>query len=105
MTDAEHVTFTGLLEALAASFRAEVSEALQVGYWMGLSDVPLPAFKAGVQRALRESQFMPTIAEIRKLSGHGKREAVPPYHLPWRDPVKLLAGSPPRDTWPAKVKP
>lgn len=103
MTDADNSVCVGLVQALAAVFRVDPTEALLTGYWLGLSDLPLPVVSAGVQRALRECQFMPSVAELRKLAGHGKREITPPYLKRWRDPLALPAMHP-RDTWPKEEK-
>lgn len=58
-----------LVCALAAVFNREADEALQLGYVMGLRDVPLDAARRAVERAIRECKFMPSPAELRELVG------------------------------------
>ena len=61
--------FVEFIQALAAAFNREADEALLLGYELGLRDVPIDAVEIGVQRALSDSQFMPTPRELRDLSG------------------------------------
>jgi len=58
-----------LIAALAATFNREADEAMFEGYELGLCDLPVPAVKLAVGRAIRECKFMPTVAELRELSG------------------------------------
>ena len=64
--------FRELIEALAAAFNAEVSEALFTGYWMGLQDLQLSDLRRAGADAIRDCQFMPKPAELRELAGAGK---------------------------------
>ncbi len=68
-TDAETDAFTNLIQALAAQFRVECDVAMLLGYSMALDDLPIAAIQEAVAAACRESQFMPTGAELRKLAG------------------------------------
>ena len=99
MGDGDKRAFMETIQALAVNFRTEATTALLQAMWMGLEDLSLVSFQAGAKRALRESEFMPTVAELRKLSGHGRREATPPYFERWKDPL-ALPGKHPKDTWP-----
>lgn len=99
MDDGDKRAFAETIQALAVNFRQEATTPLLQAMWMGLEDLPMPAFLVGAKRALREAEFMPTVAELRKLAGHGKRESLPPYLKRWRDPLALPAMHP-RDTWP-----
>ena len=67
--------FVTVVTALAATFGKEASEAMLTGYWMGLSDLELPAFKRAASMALRDRKFMPTVAELHELAGELTPEA------------------------------
>ena len=54
---------------LAEAFGQKVTPIRLMAYDAGLSDVPLAALNAAVVRAIRESRFMPTVAELRDLCG------------------------------------
>ena len=55
--------------ALAATFGRETDEAMLMGYSMALDDIPVDRIELAVRRALRECKFMPSGAELRRLSG------------------------------------
>ena len=77
--------FTNLINALASTFGAERDEALFLGYWMGLHDIPISDLEKGIQRGIRESTFMPKPAEIRQLCGEltAKQHAILAWqHVP-----------------------
>ena len=59
--------FVALIETLAAGFGRPVDEAMLDAYWMGLSDLPLPALTYAVSDALRDSVHMPPVATLRKI--------------------------------------
>lgn len=69
MVESDRSDFGTVIEALAATFSREATEALLTGYWLGLSDVPLAQVKRAVVAAMRTSRFMPSVAELRELSG------------------------------------
>ena len=69
MQNSDRAKFVLAIQALAAAFRAEVSEALLEGYWLALDDLELSAVGAAVKRALRECRFMPAANELRSLAG------------------------------------
>lgn len=64
-----------LLEALASAFRVEADEPLFHAYRIGIEDLPPEAIRHGIQAAMRECQFMPTVFELRKLCGIESPEA------------------------------
>lgn len=61
--------FVQVIQALAATYGKEPTEAMLTGYWMGLSDVDLAGVKRAAATAMRQGKFMPTVAELRELSG------------------------------------
>ena len=69
MTDDDRKDFGITITALARTFNREADEPLLLGYWMGLEDIDMAAVNKGASRAMRECKFMPTVAEIRELSG------------------------------------
>ena len=69
MTENDRPGFVLGINALAATFRQEVTEAMLTGYEMGLGDLPLSAIKQAIVRAMRTKTFMPAVAELRELAG------------------------------------
>lgn len=69
MQEHERAEFVGVVAAMASTFRQEATEAMFEGYWMGLSDLKLPAIKQAIAKAMRESKFMPSCVELRTLAG------------------------------------
>lgn len=69
MRETERARFALVVNALAALFHREISEAMLHGFWIGLDDLPIEAVERGAARAMRESRFMPTPAELRELAG------------------------------------
>ena len=61
--------FTELMTALAATFGRNAGEALLLGYRMGLEDLPIKSIKTAIGKAMREKEYMPTVAELRCLAG------------------------------------
>ncbi len=74
MGPTERAAFSELIEALAATFQREVSEAMLLGYWLGLHDLALSAVQDAVGRAVHERKFMPVPAELRELAGEMRPE-------------------------------
>lgn len=66
--------FTTLLQALCASKRVEATEALLMGYWIGCQGLTDEQFSQAIERALRESNFMPSPHELRGLAGEEQVE-------------------------------
>lgn len=64
-----------ILRAMASTFGKEADEAMLLGYSIGLADLPLAEVEKSVGRAIRESRFMPTVAELRELAGIVRPEA------------------------------
>jgi hypothetical protein len=69
MHASDRARFKGLMEALASAFRAEPTTAFLEGYWLGLEDMTTSDFEAAAKRALRECKFMPSVFELRSLTG------------------------------------
>lgn len=68
-----------LLAVLAAAYRQEITKTQAIAYEMGLEDVDPAALAGAVKRAVREEQFLPSVARLRELAGAGKQI---PYHRP-----------------------
>lgn len=71
----DKVKFGTLLKALCASKRVEATEALAMGYWIGCAGLTGDQFARAVERALRETDFMPSPHELRQLAGEEQIEA------------------------------
>ncbi len=72
MTPNDKPKFLEIIMALVATCRAEVSEALLTGYWLGLEDLHLADVQRSAVVAMRTSKFMPTVAELREIAGSGQ---------------------------------
>ncbi len=68
MEESDRPRFALAIEAMAATFRAEATPALLLGYWMGLGDLPLDDVHTAIGKAIRECEFMPTVARLRILA-------------------------------------
>lgn len=66
--------FTMLMQALCAAKRVEATEALLMGYWIGCQGLTDGDFSKAIERALRESNFMPSAHELRGLAGEEQIE-------------------------------
>jgi hypothetical protein len=64
----ERTRFTLLIQAMASTFRAEVTPALLEGYWIGLDDLKLDDVRAAVRSGMRDCEFLPTVAKLRELA-------------------------------------
>lgn len=60
--------FTVMIQALAANFRVEADTPIFMGLEMALGDLSIEEISEAVKRACRECEFMPSGAELRKLS-------------------------------------
>lgn len=67
--------FRNAIAGMALTFRQTTPEALYDGYWMGLEDLSVEAVERAVTRAIRRCKFMPTVVELRQLSGEMTIEA------------------------------
>jgi hypothetical protein len=65
----QRAEFVLVIQALAATYSRDATEAMLTGYWMGLEDVDLAGVKRAAAAAMHHSRFMPTVAELRELSG------------------------------------
>jgi len=76
MLKSEKVDFALVINSMAAMFRQEPTKALLHGYWLGLQDLDLKAVELAAVRAMRTKTFMPSVVELRELTGeltHGQR--------------------------------
>ena len=69
MNEPDKKQFGIIITALARTFNRKADKPLLLGYWMGLEDLDLITVQTGASRAMRESKFMPTVAELRQLAG------------------------------------
>lgn len=65
----ERAEFVEVIEALAATFGREPTQAMLTGYWMGLEDLELVAVKRAAAKAIASDKFMPVPAVMRELAG------------------------------------
>lgn len=63
-----------LVACLCESFGRTPSKVTYLAYEIGLSDLPIESITKAVERALRESRFMPSAAELRELAGETTKE-------------------------------
>lgn len=63
-----------LVACLCESFGRTPSKVTYLAYEIGLSDLSIEAITKAVERALRESRFMPSAAELRELAGEATKE-------------------------------
>ena len=88
MTGNDKARFGDLVGSLAVAMRMEASTPFLRAYWLALEDLTIDELETAVKRARRECEFMPTVAQLRKLAG--KRppgQEPPPYY---RDADKVL---------------
>lgn len=69
MTSSDRKRLVELVAGLCEAFNRQPTAVTFAAYEMGLEDVPLRALEGAVRRALKESRFMPTPAELRELAG------------------------------------
>lgn len=69
--------FNALITGAAFNFRFEVTPLVLETLWQGLQDLTLGQVANATGRAIRELQFMPTVAEMRRLAG---KAAGPVYY-------------------------
>jgi hypothetical protein len=77
MNAGDQERFALTVAALAANFRAEVTDQQLRILWLALrNELTLPEFERAAAKALREREFMPNVAELLALAGKKKRETV-----------------------------
>lgn len=69
MVKQDKAAFAEAVAALAVTFGKECDKPMLRGYWMGLEDVPIDNVRLACRRALRECEYMPTVAQLRKMAG------------------------------------
>ena len=69
MVNGDRGRFTALVQALAATFRAEPTKALFEGYWLGLRDLDIDRVEMAAARAIASCARMPVPVELRALAG------------------------------------
>lgn len=66
--------FRAAIGALALSFGKEATIATYDAYWLGLSDLPLPAVEHAVAQAIRTCEHFPRPVDLRRLAGEKTTE-------------------------------
>lgn len=59
----------GLVSGMAATFGRELDEPALAAYRMALDDLAIEDLERATAQAMRTCQFMPTVAELRRLAG------------------------------------
>ncbi len=75
LNEREQEQLSEVVAALCETFGRAPTPATYLGYEMGLEDLPLAKIKHAATRAMRECRFMPTVAELRELTGELSPEA------------------------------
>lgn len=75
MRDEDRARLVVLVQALAAMYRQEATEAMFLAYELGLGDLPAPAIDRAFKRAIRiGGQFMPSPSTLREFAGEQPQE-------------------------------
>lgn len=69
MQNADQERFLYIMNALASAYRQEASEGFIEAYWWGLEALPIETVEAVVRKAVGTSKFLPTVAELREMTG------------------------------------
>ena len=69
MKDEEKRQFGATIEALLLPFGRQTGSALLESWWVALYDLPLQAVQEAAHQALRECEYPPAPATIRRLAG------------------------------------
>jgi hypothetical protein len=76
MSPEDKPRFAAGLNHLCAAYGKQPTEPMLAAYWHALKDLDIDSFAAGCSRAIRESEFFPVPAVLRKLCGIEPRDAV-----------------------------
>lgn len=68
-------SFARGINLLCEAFRHDATDAFLEAYWIGLSEIEDDAFGRAVHFVIRNSRFMPSVAEILDASGQGDMRA------------------------------
>jgi len=90
MVEDEKKPFSEALFAMASTYRVEVTPAMALGYWLGLEDLDLADIRTAVVKGMRECEFMPTVAVLRKFAKSA--QLVPAAY--WIEPAKPAPWTP-----------
>lgn len=75
MSEKDRLRLVRLVQALAAAYRQEATEAMFLSYELGLADLGVQALERAVERAIRMGgQFMPSPSTLRELAGEQTQE-------------------------------
>ena len=61
--------FRSLIEALCAAFGRDPSKATFTAYWIGLEQLEITDVVRAVEKAIKTSKHMPSVADIRSMAG------------------------------------
>ena len=78
---ADRRPFAEAMQALCAAFRVECSKPLQYGYWLALQMLTIDEVRGAIEKALPNSEFMPSAAELRRIA-RPRPPARPPWYIP-----------------------
>lgn len=68
MTKSDEAKFVALMSGMAMSYRQEIGEPLLAVWWAALEDLDFATLAAAVNKAVRECEFMPSVAELRNIA-------------------------------------
>ena len=92
MTNQDTTKFAKLLAILGDTFAEPISELRIETYFEALSDMPIAKVQNAVKRAIRELDFFPKPAELRRLGGSLGGRVGPPGVEETRAIIKRIAG-------------
>ena len=92
MTNQDTTKFAKLLTILSDTFGEPLTELRIETYFEALSDMPIAKVQNPVKRAIRELNFFPKPAELRRLGGHGGGRVGPPGVEETQAIIKRIAG-------------
>ena len=78
MTNQDTDKFAKLLTILSDTFGEPLTELRVETYFEALYDMPIAKVQNAMKRAIRELDFFPKPAELRRLGGHGGGRVGPP---------------------------
>jgi hypothetical protein len=74
MTAENRARFAELLALLSEAFNEPVSEARAAAYWLALEDVDIRWIEHAIRTSLREAEFFPRPARLRRWAAAAERE-------------------------------
>jgi hypothetical protein len=91
MQESDKRHFWEMLQGLGVSARGgEVTAPVLKVYWLALNDLPREDFDKAIKRALDDCDYFPSVKELRKFAGHGKKPPEPAYLRPAEDELERI---------------